>query len=257
MKNFKFYSLALLTFITLNIFSSVDTTSSIKGNTGVGGASVTIEFEPTGIKTEVISTDSGSFNVSNLRVGGPYRITATKSGYSSDSIEDVYIVLGQPTVVTLSVSSADSLEEVVVVGSKSSSLDFGSSLSISESDIDNQPSIERAISEYLARDSRITVEGTARNASISVAGANNRYNNFLIDGVESGDPFGLNANGFGSIRNPISIEQFPKSMLILLLTMFQKVPSLVPTLMLLPNLVPMNFMEVILSMKSMRMMLVN
>lgn len=206
MQNSKFYSLTLLAFFTLNIFSAVDTTSSIKGNTGVGGVSVTIEFEPTGIKTEVLSTDSGSFNVSNLRVGGPYKITATKSGYSSDSIDDVYIVLGQPTVVNLYLGSADSLEEVVVVGSKTSSLDFGSSLSISETDIDNQPSIERAISEYLARDSRITVEGTARNASISVAGANNRYNNFQIDGVESGDPFGLNANGFGSIRNPISIE---------------------------------------------------
>ena len=33
------------------------------------------------------------------------------------------------------------------------------------------------------KDSRIIVDGEARNASISVSGTNNRYNNFTVDGV--------------------------------------------------------------------------
>jgi hypothetical protein len=37
-------------------------------------------------------------------------------------------------------------------------------------------------------------------------GANNRFNDFTIDGVSYNDPFGLNANGFGSMRNPIGME---------------------------------------------------
>ena len=37
-------------------------------------------------------------------------------------------------------------------------------------------------------------------------GANNRYNDFSIDGVSFNDPFGLNANGFGTMRNPISLD---------------------------------------------------
>ena len=61
-------------------------------------------------------------------------------------------------------------------------------------------------SDYVKKDSRIFVEGTSRNATISVSGTNNRYNNFTVDGIEQNDQLGLNANGFPSVRNPISIE---------------------------------------------------
>ena len=37
-------------------------------------------------------------------------------------------------------------------------------------------------------------------------GAHERFNDFSVDGVSFNDPFGLNDNGFGSMRNPISME---------------------------------------------------
>jgi hypothetical protein len=91
-----------------------------------------------------------------------------------------------------------------VVGSKSARVQ--TSLAVTSEDIERIPSIERSISDYVKKDSRIFVEGTSRNATISVSGTNNRYNNFTVDGIEQNDQLGLNANGFPSVRNPISIE---------------------------------------------------
>ena len=41
---------------------------------------------------------------------------------------------------------------------------------------------------------------------ISVMGANSRFNDFTIDGISFNDPFGLNDNGFSTMRNPISMD---------------------------------------------------
>ena len=65
--------------------------------------------------------------------------------------------------------------------------------------MDGVPTINRSVADYAKFDPRVSVNGgVGRDAQISIMGANNRFNDFTIDGVSFNDPFGLNANGFGN-----------------------------------------------------------
>ena len=41
---------------------------------------------------------------------------------------------------------------------------------------------------------------------LSAQGQNFRFNSFLVDGVQATDTFGLNSNGFSSLRSPIPLD---------------------------------------------------
>ena len=194
----------LVTFFSLNTIASNDTTSALRGDAGVSGATVVVTNVSTGITKTTTADANGVFSVGNLKPGGPYKITISKSGYATESLDDVFLTVSETAKLNVALVSNADIDEVVVTGTKTATVQ--TSLAVTAQDIENIPSIERSISDYVKRDSRIFVEGTARNATISVSGTNNRYNNFTVDGVEQNDQLGLNANGFPSVRNPISIE---------------------------------------------------
>ena len=102
--------------------------------------------------------------------------------------------------------SSSAIEDVVVTGVRSGIVSSGPGSTITEDDIALTASIDKGLGDFLKRDSRFAVQGSFRDVQISALGANNRYNNFTIDGVAANDPLGLNANGFASVRNPISVE---------------------------------------------------
>jgi len=194
----------LVTIFSLNIVASNDTTSALRGDVGVSGATVVVTNVSTGITKTTTADANGIFSVGNLKPGGPYKITISKSGYATESLNDVFLTVSETARLNVALVSNADIDEVVVTGTKTATVQ--TSLAVTAQDIENIPSIERSISDYVKRDSRIFVEGTARNATISVSGTNNRYNNFTVDGIEQNDQLGLNANGFPSVRNPISIE---------------------------------------------------
>ena len=194
----------LVTLFSLNSFASNDTTSALRGDAGVASASVVVTHVPTGISKSTTSDANGIFSVGNLRPGGPYKITISASGYATESLENVFLTVSETAKLSVSMISTADIDDVVVTGTRSASVQ--TSLAVTAQDIENIPSIERSIADYVKKDSRIFVEGTSRNATISVSGTNNRYNNFTVDGIEQNDQLGLNANGFPSVRNPISIE---------------------------------------------------
>jgi hypothetical protein len=73
--------------------------------------------------------------------------------------------------------------------------------------LDGIPTVNRSIADFAKLDPRVSINsGSSRYSEISVMGQNNRFNDFTIDGVSFNDPFGLNANGFGSMRNPVGME---------------------------------------------------
>src|SRR5471032_440955 len=43
----------------------------------IAGAAVTAVHEPTGTTSTTVSRSNGQFNLSGMRVGGPYKVTAT------------------------------------------------------------------------------------------------------------------------------------------------------------------------------------
>ena len=193
--------------ISVPVFSEVETTSSIRGTVNVAGATVSITNESTGQSKSVTSGSSGTFSASFLKVGGPYSVSASAPGYSTESVDGLFLILNETTSVSITLASADDLEEVVTVASKAGSIKIGTGTALDRAAMDGVPTINRSVGDFAKLDPRVSINtGSSRNVEISVMGANNRYNDFSIDGVSFNDPFGLNANGFGSMRNPVSLD---------------------------------------------------
>src|SRR5581483_1448481 len=55
-------------------------------------------------------------------------------------------------------------------------------------------------------DSRITLNSLDQGGQLSAQGQNFRFNSFLVDGVESNDPFGLKGDGTNALRSPVALD---------------------------------------------------
>ena len=198
--------LSALLIFTTSTFAEVDTTSSIRGVVNVSSAVVSATHTPTG-STKSKTATNGGFYLSNLLIGGPYEITVSAPGYGAQSISDVYLVLNETTNLDITLVS-DNLEEITVTAAAGQgSIRMGSGTFLDRDAIDGIPTVNRSIADIAKIDPRVTISsGSSRYSEISVMGQNNRFNDFTIDGVSFNDPFGLNANGFGSMRNPIGME---------------------------------------------------
>ena len=206
-KLFLFSSLLAFMFASVPVFSDVDTTSSLRGNVNVIGASVLVEHTPTGITKATTSGASGNFSLSFLPVGGPYEVTVSSPGYQTAKLEGVYLSLNETESVSVTLSRSDAEELVVTASAGSVIVKTGSGTLLTRAEMDAVPTINRSIGDFAKMDPRVSVNSaSSRYTEISVMGANNRFNDFTIDGVSFNDPFGLNANGFGTMRNPISLD---------------------------------------------------
>jgi hypothetical protein len=198
---------ALLLFSTSSVFAEVETTSSLRGVVNVPGAVVSATHTPTGTsKTRSASAD-GAFYLSDLQIGGPYEISVSAAGYRTESLGGIYLVLDKTTDVTVTLVSSDIEEITVTAAASQGSIRMGTGTFLDRDAIDGVPTVNRSIADIAKLDPRVSINtGSSRYSEISVMGANNRFNDFTIDGVSYNDPFGLNANGFGSMRNPIGME---------------------------------------------------
>lgn len=196
----------LLVFSNL-IISEVDTTANIRGTTNTGGVSIVATHTPTGTVKRTVSSDSGNYSLSFLPIGGPYKIVATKSGFQAQSIDNLFLILGKPAKVDFSLASISEIEEVTVTAQAIEGLDFSSGTALDRQAIEGIPTATNSIQDYAKFDPRVVVNNEgSRNAEIIVMGRNGRFNDFTVDGISYNDPFGLNDNGFATMRNPISME---------------------------------------------------
>ncbi|HET6806479.1 MAG TPA: carboxypeptidase regulatory-like domain-containing protein [Frateuria sp.] len=175
----------------------------------VANATVTIVHQPSGT-TKVVTTDaSGRYTAQGLRVGGPFDITASKSGLTQGEQDNVYLQLGQTSAVNLKMAAveAQNLGAVTVTASALMNTftpdNKGLSTNVSQRELAATPQGNRSIDDVARLDPRITVTDIGSGA-ISANGQNTRYNNISVDGVSQGDPFGLNANGMPYQGSPIS-----------------------------------------------------
>ncbi|WEN15835.1 TonB-dependent receptor [Rhodanobacter sp. AS-Z3] len=194
------------------------TTSGVSGRVldangqPVTGATVTIVHQPSGTTKSVVTDNDGRYTAQGLRVGGPFEISADKAGQSVER-DDIYLQLGRPSSINLSMapaaSAARNLSAVTVSASTLaqtfSSDNKGLSTNISQQQLQATPQGNRSVDDVARLDPRINVTDQGTGA-ISANGMNNRYNNVSVDGVTQGDPFGLNANGLPYQKSPISPE---------------------------------------------------
>jgi hypothetical protein len=208
-----------LLFFTLFLFClkgfAQETTSEISGvvqgdNKALQGATVTAIHVPSGTKYTTTSRADGRYNLSNLRVGGPYEITVTFVGFQQQKQSDVTLTLGTAYKADFSLqSNAGALENVVVATTRTdrvfSKSRTGSAEVINRQQMDRLPTINRSINDF----TRLTP--TANSNSIygtsSFAGRNNSYNNLTVNGASFNNTFGL-AAGLGGQTNtqPISVD---------------------------------------------------
>ena len=216
--------LAVLFCANPSIYAQGNTNSSISGNVydkdsqTLPGASILAVHTPSGTRYSASTDGTGNFSISNMRVGGPYKITITFVGFSDFSENEVYLQLGEnKTFKIVLAEQSNELQEVVVKAVRDNTFNSqrtGAQTVINSDKIKALPSLSRNIADF----ARLTPQAQLRGDDIlSIGGQNNRFNAIYIDGAVSNDVFGLAANGTNGGQtgvSPISvdaIEQFQVS----------------------------------------------
>ena len=173
------------------------------------GATIEVIHQPTGATRFTDSVGNGRYQLTGLRVGGPYRMTISREGYQAETLEDVFLRLGEMENIDVQILATDVTDRILVTAGVVSDVfridNMGMGSTIGAERIDNFASISRSINDYIRLDPRATVVDRGRN-EISVGGGHNRMNNIQIDGVSANDSFGLNADAQPAIRQPIAID---------------------------------------------------
>ncbi|HRO86694.1 MAG TPA: TonB-dependent receptor [Chiayiivirga sp.] len=176
----------------------------------LAGAEVMIVHTPSGTTSRAVTDGQGRYTARGLRVGGPYTVTVTRDGFKGEATENVFLALGETSALNVDLdTAATSLEAIQVVASAGLSVfnpdNMGTGTVLSSGDIAALPSAGRNIQDLIRLDPRISQTSKA-DGRISAAGQHSRYNLIRIDGVSTNDPFGLEANGLPTERQPVSVD---------------------------------------------------
>ncbi|MBK6904783.1 MAG: TonB-dependent receptor [Saprospirales bacterium] len=157
------------------------------------GANFVAVHLPTGSTYGNSTNLDGIFRIANMRVGGPYTITVSYTGFSDLVLEDIYLRLGENKNLNLEMQeSAMELSTVTVFAAAGTpGANSGSSTQITGEEIDVMPTLNRNLSDYV----RLTPQSAGYSGGTTFAGVNNRYNAIYIDGAVNNDVFGLASSG--------------------------------------------------------------
>lgn len=177
------------------------------------GANITVLHVPSGSLYGNSSDPSGFYRIPNMRVGGPYKVTVSYTGYEDFVRENVYLSLGQTysLYVTLQETVMD-LSTVEVIGLRNDVFDgnkTGQSTVVDERLMTDVPTISRSIADYARFNPLASLSEGNDGFAVSLAGQNNRFNAIYIDGAVNNDVFGLagsGTNGGQTGVSPISID---------------------------------------------------
>lgn len=187
-----------------------ETTAAVRGTVEadgapVQGAQVVIVHEPSGTSFSTTTDADGSFGANGLRLGGPFTVTVDAGGFETSQVTDLFLTAGQPFRLPIILQTSGDI--VVTASSLPSSigLDTGAATVLTARDIAGISNVSRDIRNLAARDPLVNLDPT-NGGAISIAGQNNRFNRFTVDGVAFGDPFGLESGGLVSTRGPVPLD---------------------------------------------------
>ena len=172
----------------------------------VPGATVLAVHQPSGTSYEGVTKADGRFVLPSLRVGGPYKVSATLIGFGTETKDGVTVNLGVSTDLEFKLKVAAISEEVTVTATFDpvfSSSHTGAATAISQADIANLPTISGRLTDIIRMSPQYGGQGT-------FAGQDNRANNITIDGSYFNGSFGLDTTtgqpGDRTGVAPISLE---------------------------------------------------
>ena len=179
---------------------------TVRVTTGAARADVRISavHVPSGTTYEARTRQDGRYTLSGMRVGGPYRVTASAIGFEARTAEDVYVNLGGTTDLDFALrEAAIQLGQVVVTAEGEtvfSSARTGAATSVTREVISTLPSLSRRIEDF----ARLTPQ---YGGNMTFAGQDNRMNNITVDGSSFNNSFGLAGQpGDRTSVAPISID---------------------------------------------------
>jgi hypothetical protein len=202
------------------------TTGGIAGNvTAADGSAlpgVTVEaiHVPTGARYDTVSGSEGRYTIANVRVGGPYTISANLEGFKPTTANNIQVALGTTSEVDLKLSLAAVTEAITVTATVDPIINpehTGSTSSVSTEQIETLPTVNRQIQDFARTNPYFTTSLTGDGTFMFVAGRNNRYNTLQIDGAVNNDLFGLSSAGTpggGSGMQPVSLDAIQQIQLV-------------------------------------------
>ncbi|MCW9706418.1 TonB-dependent receptor [Fodinibius salsisoli] len=202
--------ICLCTLLTVNTSYAQVTTASIEGQVTdesgepLAGANIIVVHEPSGTQRGVSTRSNGRFTLPNLRIGGPYTVTATFIGFEKQVQGDITLSLGKTQTVNFQLAeNVEGLDEVVVTAGGDEDINesrTGAATTIDNAEIQQLPTITRSAEDIY----RLAPSSDGN----SFAGRNDQFNNFSLDGSIFNNPFGLDAATPGGQSNaqPISLD---------------------------------------------------
>ncbi|RFS27042.1 TonB-dependent receptor [Chitinophaga silvatica] len=190
---FYIFGLLICFFLQVQHLMGQETNGSLSGkvlndkNEPQIGVTVLAIHEPSGTRYGIVTGTDGRYFLPNLRIGGPYTVTASMMGMETQKKEQIVIRLGEPLTLNFTLSATSTnLSGVTVTGTRKSGTanTFGAGQNISRTQLNNMPTISRSIQDI----TKMVPQSTRDN---SFAGTNFRYNNVTIDGAINNDAIGF------------------------------------------------------------------
>src|SRR5215471_12452295 len=132
--------------VNAQTMTTASMTGTVKDDQGavIPGASISAVHEPSGTTYESVTQADGHFTIPGMRVGGPYKVTASLQGFTSEIKNNITLQLGvaQELVYTLKVANVS--ETITVVGTSDpvfSSSHTGAATAVMREDLAQLPTI--------------------------------------------------------------------------------------------------------------------
>ncbi|MEN9701146.1 MAG: hypothetical protein RIR55_461 [Bacteroidota bacterium] len=202
-------SVLLVILISVIKVNAQETTAEIQGlitvgNAGIAGANITAIHQPTGTKYVTTSRNDGRYNLTNLKIGGPYLLQVTYVGLKPEKQEDITLLLGQTFKANFAMRETSSTLKEVVVSSNKQDKVFnnartGSQETFNRNQITSLPTISRSYKDI--------IKLTPTYNSGSFGGQSSQLNNITIDGANFNNSFGLAGDIGGQTgQNAVSLD---------------------------------------------------
>lgn len=196
-------ALLVFTFTATVTEAQVVTTASMSGvvtdvhGAPLPGANVVAVHQPTGTQYGTATRSDGRFTLPNMRIGGPYIITASFVGYQTETVSHSQLELGRDLEINFSlreeVIEVAGIDVVAQAGGVINAERTGAAMHLGRTEIERLPTLNRSLSDF----TRLSAQNTGFN---SFAGRNRLYNNISVDGSVFNNAFGLASEVGGQTR---------------------------------------------------------
>jgi hypothetical protein len=167
------------------------------GGIPVVNANVVAVHLPTGTQYRAVTRGSGAYSLPNVRVGGPYRVTASFLGFQPGTRENVFAALGETQRVDFRLARAAAQLAGVEVRARRDETEAtrtGAATFVDPLQVATLPSVKRSTRDLIRIDPR-------NDGNFSFAGRNWLFNNISLDGSYFNNSFGLDDPAPGGQTN--------------------------------------------------------